>query len=422
LRYNFYPARIFMGDTGSMFLGYMVAVIGLISTNKVATFSSVLVPILAAGVPIFDVFLAIWRRITRQILHRRENGTSGSRVMEGDREHLHHRILDQNQNQRKTTLIMYGVASLFALIALGMVALQQDAQGLAFLIVLIAFVTAIRRLATVELWNSARVLVDGMHRPQKTLLVMLTHPFLDTFILGASFLLTEYLMAKTPLPRDFWKVSVFAMIYNILPVIVILQLGRTYRRVWILASSMDYLRLFELMLIGHLVNVGVHYFQASGNIGKAWFVQHILFFLFSTFLILAERMMLRYVRTTLIGQLRMDQRKSLTTARAVIYGFGIRCRFYLIDKRSHLTKDPVKVVGIITNNKTLRGQYVYGYKVLGCPDEIQEIHEKIRFDRIVLADPGADEDKRLPELLKFCHEHAIKVTRLNFGETEVTGG
>ena len=65
LRYNFHPARIFLGDTGSTFIGLIFAVIGLSTIDRVVTFTSLLLPLLAVGVPLFDVCLAIWRRSTQ---------------------------------------------------------------------------------------------------------------------------------------------------------------------------------------------------------------------------------------------------------------------------------------------------------------------------------------------------------------------
>ena len=66
LRYNFYPAKLFMGETGSTFIGFMFAVIGIVSSNKALTLSAVMIPILAVGVPMFDGLLALWRRFGRK--------------------------------------------------------------------------------------------------------------------------------------------------------------------------------------------------------------------------------------------------------------------------------------------------------------------------------------------------------------------
>lgn len=96
LRYNFHPASIFMGDTGAMFLGYMLAAITVEGTLKEATTVALIVPVIALGLPIFDTGFAIVRR-----------SLSGKRMSEADRGHLHHRLLGLGLGQRQVALILY---------------------------------------------------------------------------------------------------------------------------------------------------------------------------------------------------------------------------------------------------------------------------------------------------------------------------
>lgn len=98
---NWHPARIFLGDSGSMFLGFMVGVFAIISGAKFATAALVL------GIPIFDALWVISRRIL-----------SGRSPMQADRKHLHHRFLDAGFSPRATVLILYTLAAVFGLIAL----------------------------------------------------------------------------------------------------------------------------------------------------------------------------------------------------------------------------------------------------------------------------------------------------------------
>ena len=107
LFYNFNPASIFMGDTGSMFLGYVLAV-GAVQTNqKSSTAVAILVPIVALGVPIADTMLAMIRRIVR---HRP--------IFSADRSHIHHKLLDLGLSQRQAVLILYAVSILLGGVAL----------------------------------------------------------------------------------------------------------------------------------------------------------------------------------------------------------------------------------------------------------------------------------------------------------------
>lgn len=102
LPYNFNPAKIFMGDTGSLFLGYMLAVISILGSLKSAT--ALLVPIIALGLPIFDTTFAIVRRYL-----------SGKPIMEADKGHLHHRLLHIGLSQKRAVLLLYVKSGLFGL-------------------------------------------------------------------------------------------------------------------------------------------------------------------------------------------------------------------------------------------------------------------------------------------------------------------
>ncbi|UQA62374.1 glycosyltransferase family 4 protein [Polyangium aurulentum] len=103
LFYNFNPARIFMGDSGSYFLGYVIAATSLVgASHKASTAVSLLVPVVALGVPIFDTLFAMVRRW----LERRP-------LFSPDRGHIHHRLLDMGITHRRAVLIIYGVSVFF---------------------------------------------------------------------------------------------------------------------------------------------------------------------------------------------------------------------------------------------------------------------------------------------------------------------
>lgn len=104
LPYNFNPAKIFMGDTGALFLGFMLAVISIEGVMKSVATIAMLVPIIILGVPIFDTTFAIFRRLL-----------SGRSIMSADKNHLHHRLLKRGFSQRKTVLILYGISGIFGI-------------------------------------------------------------------------------------------------------------------------------------------------------------------------------------------------------------------------------------------------------------------------------------------------------------------
>jgi len=107
LFYNFNPARIFMGDSGSYFLGFVLASSSLAASSKTSTAVSLLVPILALGVPIFDTLFSMFRRW----LERRP-------LFSPDRGHIHHRLLDMGITHRRAVLVLYGVSVVFTISAI----------------------------------------------------------------------------------------------------------------------------------------------------------------------------------------------------------------------------------------------------------------------------------------------------------------
>lgn len=107
LPYNFNPAKIFMGDTGALFLGFMLAAISIEGVMKSVATIAVVVPIIILGVPIFDTTFAIFRRLL-----------NGKSIAEADKGHLHHRLLDKGYSQKKTVLILYAISAVFGICAI----------------------------------------------------------------------------------------------------------------------------------------------------------------------------------------------------------------------------------------------------------------------------------------------------------------
>ena len=128
LIFNFNPAKIFMGDIGSMFLGFIIAVICLLGFKGV-TLTSLVVPILILAIPILDTLFAILRRL---INHKH--------IYEADKQHLHHQLLNKKFSQRTTVLIIYAVNILFSLASIFYV-LKDQKYGIIIYVVLMILIT-----------------------------------------------------------------------------------------------------------------------------------------------------------------------------------------------------------------------------------------------------------------------------------------
>ncbi|WP_404356214.1 undecaprenyl/decaprenyl-phosphate alpha-N-acetylglucosaminyl 1-phosphate transferase [Cytobacillus firmus] len=126
LIYNFHPAKIFMGDTGALYLGYMIAVLSLLGFKNV-TMISLIIPVIILGVPISDTFFAIIRRIVNK-----------QPLSAPDKSHLHHCLLKLGFSHRQTVLLIYAMAAMFGLAA---VILTQATVWGALLVIAILVLT-----------------------------------------------------------------------------------------------------------------------------------------------------------------------------------------------------------------------------------------------------------------------------------------
>ncbi|HKU42428.1 MAG TPA: MraY family glycosyltransferase [Polyangiales bacterium] len=136
LLFNFNPASIFMGDSGSMFLGYVLATTSILGNSvKSSTTVALLVPFVALGLPIVDTLLAMMRRV----LERRS-------IFAPDRGHIHHQLLAMGLTHRRAVLILYGLSVLFATSAI-IVSIGRNASvGAALVVITIAVIGVVRSL------------------------------------------------------------------------------------------------------------------------------------------------------------------------------------------------------------------------------------------------------------------------------------
>jgi len=135
LRYNFSPASIFLGDSGALFVGFMLASLSVQGTQKAATAVAVVVPILAFGFPMVDTMMTMGRRLV-----------SRRPIFEGDNEHIHHMLLARGWSQRKAALVLYGVCASFGLAAVIFPATGSKTTGVVLFVISVAVIIAVGHL------------------------------------------------------------------------------------------------------------------------------------------------------------------------------------------------------------------------------------------------------------------------------------
>jgi len=107
LRFNFNPATIFLGDSGSLFIGFMLSALALMGAQKAPTVIAVAIPVVSFGLPILETAISVLRRFI-----------SGRPVFTADREHIHHKLLQLGLSHRQVVIVLYAVSAVFALLSL----------------------------------------------------------------------------------------------------------------------------------------------------------------------------------------------------------------------------------------------------------------------------------------------------------------
>jgi UDP-GlcNAc:undecaprenyl-phosphate GlcNAc-1-phosphate transferase len=146
LRYNFNPATIFLGDSGSLFIGFLLSALALAGAQKAPTIVAVAIPVVSFGLPILETSLSILRR-----------WISGRPVFTADREHIHHKLLQHGLTHRQVVIVLYGVSAVFALLSLFLLWPTGSSLGLVLAVLGTGIWIGVQRLGYLELGELARI-------------------------------------------------------------------------------------------------------------------------------------------------------------------------------------------------------------------------------------------------------------------------
>jgi UDP-GlcNAc:undecaprenyl-phosphate GlcNAc-1-phosphate transferase len=146
LHYNLNPATIFLGDSGSLFIGFMLSALALQSAQKAPTILAVAIPVVSFGLPILETILSVVRRLI-----------SGRPIFSADEEHIHHKLLARGFSQRKVLVILYAVSAIFGLVSLFLLRPGSAAIGIVFMILGIGIWLGVQHLGYPEFGELRRV-------------------------------------------------------------------------------------------------------------------------------------------------------------------------------------------------------------------------------------------------------------------------
>ncbi len=427
LYFNWHPARLFMGDTGSMFIGYVLATAGLRLNAQTVSVASIGIPLLACGIPVLDICLAVWRRIMgaptpKAALEAPVSGEEPpepvkssilsrfarlvARLGTADQSHIHHRLLRHfRNNQRKTTLNIYAMAFCLGVVGIVCFLIPNNNIALALLIILGTFSFILNRLAFIELWNSTEKLYHDFQSPRTGIIISYAlNPLWDLICIAGA-----YLIAARSVP-----IGTAAFLRYLFILMGLLCCSRSYRVFWNFAVSDDYFRLGATLILGFLLARTSDFLFQSKPVDRL----HSYAAGIAVSLILLERLFFHYFRN---AQIRRHANTSADAASPVVtalVGVTLMVRLYRNLRVTDIERAAnEKIAGIIVEDRHFLHSYCFGMKVLGHLDDLEAIVTENHINKLVITRDLEPQQREI--LSQFCQTHNIPLSELSCGEQPI---
>lgn len=398
LRYNYPPARIFLGDSGSLLLGLLLAVLSLEGTHKGAVVVTVLAPILILGLPILDTVLAMLRRLARAFSRApRTGGKTALRgavsrsfsMFEADRDHIHHRILKIGFSHKRTLFVLYGVCVALCILSFVVVSWKNLNMALFVGAVVVAIYIGIRRLQYKEL----SFLRNGMF------LNILNFPifnkkifqaFVDLIFVGGAFYLSNRLtFGPAAAAPDSLFFRAFPAV--LLIKIVVFSLAKLYRGMWRYSRAEDLIRIVKAVFLSSAASVLLLRFVYQAGFGDH-VILHILDFYFVLTLVSGARVSYKLF----FHYYHLEEYKK----KILIYGAGAKGASLLAETVSQ-NGAMGRVLGFLDDDANRHGTDHMDHPILGGLDGLESILEATPVDEIQIA-TGPLPDEKLKRLKAIC--------------------
>lgn len=402
LVFNFQPASIFMGDTGSLFIGMMVSglnVIGPYAYNR-GTIAVLLLPVLILLVPIFDtLFVSVARTL------------AGRSIAQGGRDHTSHRLVALGMSERSAVLTLWGMAA-----ASGLVAALSYEHGLPYTATLVGLMLAGLAVLAVKLGlqrvypstadiGMVRVLADFQYKKQIATIV------LDAGLVALAYYSAYLLRFEQRVEAELPAFERTLLIVLVSQVLVLGVLG-TYRDSWRHAGIRDLARLAGGTIGGTVVSLVVVLllFRFEG-FSRGVFAIH---WLLATSFLAGSRVLFRALGELWLGE-------NADGPRTVIYGAGAGGVMVLREARSNSEID-WQVVGFIDDDRGKHRTNVHGVPVLGGLDEVAPLITSRQVAQVVVS-TTAVEAERLEALTRLCADAGVRtlVASLRFDDVARPG-
>ena len=415
LRYNFNPAKIFLGDTGSMFIGFFIASVALISTGERFTAASLLLPLIVAGIPLIDVMLAVWRRSFRTVLHKLGVGGKDS-VFGADQHHIHHRLLAYGLTQRKVATILYTLAIAGSFLALIPSLFDNRTMGLTVAAFSVSGIIGFRYLAPVELKISGEVFKLILKRPARSRLKRFVLTFYDmgAILFGITF---SYILNNNGNFPFFEKSNLANSTFipttaiTLASCLFVLNAGKAQIRLWSRATFRDFLSLALWFSIGTIIATTINIIISNET--YTTIQRQTMTFTITAVLLIIPRCLSTLLRESVIDSLHRNVAKpNSNRPKVLLYGAGNMGELFLLHTKTtaegHFNQ--MRIIGIIDDHPELNLRYQDGFKIRGGLETVTEIcQKKGALDGIILTMRESPPEEKMVEIAEICRKFNLKL-------------
>ncbi|TKS58702.1 MAG: undecaprenyl-phosphate alpha-N-acetylglucosaminyl 1-phosphate transferase [Nitrospira sp.] len=403
LRYNFNPARIFLGDSGSLVVGYVLAVTAIIGSQKGATALAVVVPLLVFGLPILDTLLSMVRRFVAGLrvvqpykASFKERVLAAKRMFEADQGHIHHRLLAIGVSHRNAVLTMYAVALGLSGMALLSVLAQFRNAGIILVAVGLATYVGVRKLGYEEVTFLRRGTLLRWYE-QLAFNRLFFAGFVDLIVISGAYWLSFVLKYEFQ-----WSPDLKTWYVNAFPVVLVLQFGLfgafgLYRGVWRATGIGDLVRI--VLVVSAATGFSYALVQVS-EVPASVLPFFCIDLLVLGALVVGTRSLYRVLDYS-------SKVEGSNGSGALIYGAGRGGQLVLRE----LQQNPalgLRPLGFLDDDPALRKRTINRVPIMGASADLASILDRQLVASMVISSDKIHHD-RLEAVLSICHARNIPV-------------
>lgn len=408
LWYNFRPATIFLGDSGSLLLGFILSLLSIDSFTKTSTAFAILVPLLALGLPIIDTLLSMIRRFFSWFIPENEREADDfsfkkalKSLFQPDKSHIHHQLIERGLSHKNTVLVLYTVSILLGLGAL-IISTTRQSTIIVGIILMLGFIL---KLGIGQLkYKEIDLLHNGIFFViYKTLVINKRHfrKFLDSFFILIAFLASYYLiypeMIQSLYKPQYQTATMLGSIF--VTQLSVLWFYGLYKETIRRLGIADVLTILKAVGMAVSVSLLIHYLFFQNTLPLRY-TPYILDFYFLATLILGIRVSFHILKY-------LFYKSRQNNKRVLICGAG-KQGLLALQRLMNINSGQYTPVGFIDEDPAMEGRIVNGFSVFGGHWKLKRLIKTKNIDELHIASPDmSDEVKR--RIQKIANEHGLQV-------------